>query len=114
MRRYYGNFKGVEDLWREFEITEADVRDEDIVWAYYDLDGYEGTARVILQRDGRLYEVRESHCSWFGLGRGWRPAEVSRAQLALRPAEAQVDDRDVTAIEAWTEMVRRLPPPQRR
>ena len=105
MTRYFNEWERVEDLRKDFEIAESDVQDAEVLWAYYDAEGYEGSARVILQREGRVYEVRGSHCSYMGLEGQWEPEEVSWEQLALRPVEEQVDYGGSEAIAAWTEMV---------
>ena len=104
MTRYFGEFAGIDDLRHEFKISLADVQDPEILWAYYEVEGYGSTARVIYQREGHVYEVYGSHCSCMGLEDQWEPAEVSWGQLAMRPAEAQASG-NAEAIAAWTEMV---------
>jgi len=58
--------------------------DEQIVYAYYSYEDYHGTALVLFERDGTLYEVNGSHCSCMGLEEQWEPEETSWAALAAR------------------------------
>jgi len=48
-----------------------------ILYATYDIDGYEGSAFVLFERDGQLYEVHGSHCSCYGLEGQWEPEETT-------------------------------------
>lgn len=49
----------------------------EILWAEYDMDGYEGSAFVLFRKDGKLYRVDGSHCSCYGLEGQWLPEETS-------------------------------------
>lgn len=89
-QRYFGEFKSVEDVIREFSIEGADnviPKDEEILLAVYEVGGYDGSARVFFRRDKKLYEVSGSHCSCFGLEGQWEPHEVLPEQLRIRPIE---------------------------
>jgi hypothetical protein len=58
--------------------------DEQIVYAYYSYEDYSGTAFVLFERDGVLYEVNRSHCSCMGLEEQWSPEATSWAVIAAR------------------------------
>jgi hypothetical protein len=75
------------DYEKEAYITndiEGFAIDEEVLFACYDIDGYEGNAYVLLQKDGKLYEVDAYHCSCYGLEDGWQPKEVPLAYLKNR------------------------------
>jgi hypothetical protein len=59
--------KGIAALRRDFNITKKDIKEEEVLLAYYDRDEYEGSAFVLFLRNGTLYEVNGSHCSCYGL-----------------------------------------------
>lgn len=55
-----------------------------IIAALYGQESYEGSAFVLLVRDGKLYEVHGSHCSCMGLEDQWSEEETSTAALRKR------------------------------
>jgi hypothetical protein len=55
-----------------------------ILLAAYDIDGYEGSAFVLFEKDGKLYEVNGGHCSCYGLEGQWEPEETSVEGIKLR------------------------------
>lgn len=57
--------------------------EEEIVYACYDCPPYEGRALVVFQRDGKLYESEDWHCSCNGL-ECWAPEETSVDALLMR------------------------------
>ncbi|MCZ2222476.1 MAG: hypothetical protein LC122_02480 [Chitinophagales bacterium] len=67
MNRYFGEFNSINDLYKEFYIDESTIKDEEIVYASYDLGSYDGDSLVIFIRDGKLFEMNSSHCSCNGL-----------------------------------------------
>jgi len=72
---YFGDFECKEDIERQFRIT---LTDEEIIFASYVIDGYEGSALVVfkkLNECGKMifYEVHGSHCSCSGLEGQWDP-----------------------------------------
>jgi len=73
--------RGVEGVRSDFGISDADLDGARILIASYRLDGYEGAAFVLFERDGKLYEVFASHCSCYGLEGQWEPEEVTAAAL---------------------------------
>jgi hypothetical protein len=62
------------------------VVDEEVLFASYEDEHWEGIAFVLFERDGKLYEVNASHCSCHGLEGQWEPEETSWVALAQRNA----------------------------
>ena len=73
---YLGCFEDKEDVVRDFHVPE-DEQDFKVLMAWYDQECYEGSAFVLFDRDGKLYEVYGSHCSYYGLEDCWNPEETS-------------------------------------
>lgn len=76
----YG-FDSVEDIFSQFR---AESCSGTLLFAEYDSGGYDGTAFVLFERDGILYEVNGSHCSCYGLEDQWEPTMCTVASLKMR------------------------------
>lgn len=55
-----------------------------VLFADYSYGDYEGSARVIYKKYGKLYEVYGSHCSCYGLEGQWEPEETSAESLKFQ------------------------------
>lgn len=55
------------------------VEPEEVIYAGYDIDGYEGSALVIYRQGGKVFEVTGGHCSCYGLEGQWEPEEFDYA-----------------------------------
>ena len=55
-----------------------------ILFGYYSYQDYSGSAYVLFEQDGKLYEVSGSHCSCNGLEYQWSPEETDLNVLAKR------------------------------
>ena len=66
---------GLDSMLSDFEIDS--VGDFNVLVARYDQEDYEGSAFVLLEKEGQLYEVYASHCSCFGLEYQFEPKPVS-------------------------------------
>ncbi len=69
-----------------FELTPnqiIEIANIDIIIAAYNKESYEGDAFILFKKDGKLYEVNDSHCSCNGLEH-WEPEEVTKKALLLR------------------------------
>ncbi len=73
---YTGDFSSAEDVRKQFEISQEDLKDTEVLLAQYETGNYEGSAYVLFRRDGRLYDVEGSHCSCNGLEDQWVPVET--------------------------------------
>ena len=81
---FYGLFEDAEDVFNGFSISSNDWKDIKFVYAAYEYEDYTGLAHIIFIKDGKLYEVNESHCSCNGL-ESWEPEETSVIALLSRP-----------------------------
>lgn len=70
---YQENFKNWQDVQSEFR-TETPEPDE-VILAYYETPGYEGSAFVAYRNGDKYYIVEGSHCSCNGLEYSWYPEE---------------------------------------
>ena len=88
--KYCGNFGCKEDVEREFAAGEGALRDAFVLLAWYGYGDYDGSAFVLFERGGKLYEVNGSHCSCYGLEECWEPEETSVAELKHRIVEGDL------------------------
>jgi hypothetical protein len=93
------------------------VRPEQVLFAAYSYEDYSGTASVLIEQGGNLFEVYGSHCSCNGLEGQWEPKPVTWASLALRLPNLDLYGRDgggsmrahtLEAREAFYRLVRRM------
>ncbi|QBX32170.1 hypothetical protein [Pseudomonas phage PA1C] len=84
---YFGNFENEQDVISEFGLTNGELDNATILFAWYEYEDYSGSAFVLFERDGKYYEVHGSHCSCYGLSPGsggdnqWDPEECSVESL---------------------------------
>ena len=69
---FYGLFTSKEDVCKEFSIEFEGT----VLYAAYEVDGYEGSAVVIYVNQGTFWHVSGSHCSCFGLEGQFEPEEM--------------------------------------
>ena len=74
---FEGDFGDEQDVIGAFEIDEKELQGAFILYASYDCEGYEGSAFVLFERAGQLYEVHGGHCSCMGLEDQWDPEETT-------------------------------------
>ena len=58
--------------------------DINILFASYNFADYEGKAWVLLEKEGKLFEVNAEHCSCYGVEGQWEPKQVSLEELKHR------------------------------
>ena len=91
MAIYKGIFEKKEDVIGEFSGYDAefavDLEDCNILFAWYGHGSYDGSAFVLFERGGKLYEVNGGHCSCYGLEGQWEPEETSVEALKHRIRE---------------------------
>jgi hypothetical protein len=86
MKEYLGSFEDWQDVRRQFSdasyyhksegnLQIDPVEEPDHVYAYYDREGYEGTAKVAyyIAAENKFYTVYGTHCSCYGLEGQWEP-----------------------------------------
>lgn len=86
MSNYFGSWTKKEDVVNDFDLDyweKKQIDNADIIIAVYEHEGYDGTAFILFKKDGKLYEVNDSHCSCNGLN-NWQPEETSKEALLKR------------------------------
>lgn len=99
MEKYFG-FNDLDDVLSQFKADKSSdtvPTEDELLFAYYGYESYEGSAIVIFQKNGVLYEVTGGHCSCNGLEDQWGPAPVTFEALNLR---IDYKDRLVSSIYA--------------
>ena len=82
-KMYLENFSNLDDVLREFCVPKED-NNINVLLAVYTYEDYDGSAFVLFERNGVLYEVNGSHCSCYGLEEQWAPEETSVEALRHR------------------------------
>lgn len=79
MQVFFDQFDNINDVLREFSITEKELNGCEIVFAYYTYEDYSGDALVVLRDpcNGMFYEVNGCHCSCYGLDGQWDMEETT-------------------------------------
>jgi hypothetical protein len=89
---FIGNFENKEDVIQEFSegydepdlSVQQEIKNCNILFAWYGYGDYDGSTFVLFARDGKLYEVNGGHCSCYGLEGQWDPEETSVEALRHR------------------------------
>jgi hypothetical protein len=84
MAVYLGDFECKADVIEKFSLKLDDLKQCKILLAWYGYGDYDGSAFVLFERDGKLYEVNGGHCSCYGLEGQWEPEVISVEQLMHR------------------------------
>ncbi len=79
MDNYQDMFRRWCDVQDRFEMN--DPEPDEVLYAQYDIDGYEGSALVIYRNGDKFYYVRGAHCSCYGLEGQWDPEEYSAEEF---------------------------------
>lgn len=95
---FLGLFGSVEAIIDEFGISEEALKDANILFAFYEYEEYSGSAFVLFERNGKLYEVHGSHCSCHGLSEDginggetqWDPEETTIEALKITTSDNYV------------------------
>lgn len=111
MEVYREQFGSWADVQREFEM-DVPVPDQ-VIYAAYDLPGYEGYANAIYRNGDRFYWAYGSHCSCYGLEGQWDPEEYDARGLIevlrrgnhwrLDDRGAEVQEHIIAAVLAYNE-----------
>lgn len=78
--RYFDLFSDAESL---SQWSNATVKDEEVLLAVYSYEDYQGSAFLLFERTGELYEAHDYHCSCYGLD-NWEPEKTTWEALAMR------------------------------
>ena len=95
MAIYKGIFEKKEDVFQEFsegydvldDVMAKEMKNCNILFAWYGNGSYDGSAFVLFEREGDLYEVNGGHCSCYGLEDQWDPEITSVPELEHRIRE---------------------------
>jgi hypothetical protein len=81
-----GNYKGsgLTGLKADFQIDDAALEGVEVLVASYTYEDYSGSAYVLFEKNGHLFEVHGSHCSCYGLEDQWEPEAVTREAILRR------------------------------
>jgi len=71
----------LDGLKSDFQIDDVDG---EVLFAAYTYEDYSGDAFVLLQKEGKLFEVNGGHCSCYGLEGQWEPEETTKEALLKR------------------------------
>jgi hypothetical protein len=83
MRRYFGEFENVDQINScYYDSGKPDLKDREVLYAWLDNGGYDGSMYVLYRRKGKLYENSSGHCSCNGFD--WSPNEVTVKELRHR------------------------------
>lgn len=105
--KYFGEFEKLEDVRNEFHVSLTDLfpTERQMVFAWYGVGGYDGSALVVFKIKGQYYQVEGSHCSCYGLENQWEPDPVSKEQLKkYRPDFTSGYNSDPEATSAWLKL----------
>lgn len=89
---YLENWKqdGFTQMMKDFEEDPESWKNINVLLAIYSYGCYDGTAFVLFERDGKLYEVDGGHCSCYGLEQQWKPEETTVESLRHRLNNGQL------------------------
>lgn len=82
---YIDGWYDLQGMLEDFKISEKEVEGFNVIVAAYDLSGaYSGDAFVLLEKDGKYYEVNGGHCSCYGLEGQWQLEDSAEEALKFR------------------------------
>jgi hypothetical protein len=105
---YRGAFAGYEDMIVAFQgysnnnPLDNQPTEDEVIFACYENEAYEGSALVIFMHQGKLYEVSGSHCSCYGLEDCWKPEETSWDAIKMRTGGYRGFDGLNEVIAEWS------------
>lgn len=80
---FHDEFKNIELLKEEYEITDSDLKGVQILYAAYRLGNCGGDSIVLFKKNGKFFIVDASHCSCNGLAGQWSPVETNEKSLKI-------------------------------
>lgn len=97
---------GQDGMLSDFGAEKAALEGARVIVADYTYENYSGSAYVLFERDGKLWEIHGSHCSCYGLEGQWEPEEADEAEVRHRftygvwQNEKQVAEAVLAALNA--------------
>ena len=80
---YYDGWNDYDSVKGEYGNSASFPQEEDVIYAGYSCEYYEGSAIVVFVKDGKIYENNDGHCSCNGLDI-WSPEETDAPTLLMR------------------------------
>jgi len=88
---YLGEFNDREDILYYFDIVDKDLKNVNILFAVYEVeDCLDGSAFILFEKDGKLYEVNGISDSYNGLEGQWEPEEITIEDIKYRLKEGEL------------------------
>lgn len=81
---YLADFDCKEDVISSFGLRDDELHGAFILLAWYGGGSYDGSAFVLFERGGHLYEVNGGHCSCHGLEGQWDPEKTTVEAIVHR------------------------------
>jgi len=99
--KYFGNWGSKRDIAGDFQIDIKALSDVNIIVAWYSYEDYSGSAFVLFEQGGQLFEVNGGHCSCYGLEGQWEPEETSIEALRHYLDNGEVRSEYVTTMRRY-------------
>lgn len=81
---FKGEFENASDVLDAFKVTDDQRDGVNIIYAEYEFEECDGSATVVFERNGDLFEVYGAHCSCYGLEWQWEPELIDKQVYAER------------------------------
>ena len=123
--KYFGEWKSYDDMVNELHRGEYDYEtrnyklaaipdnfpiDDEILFAAYGTEPYEGDAVIVYEQSGKLYLMTGGHCSCYGLNESMGgPEETDRAALGMMTLGSGCYYYDDEARKAFRTLFPKLP-----
>lgn len=102
---YHDNFGSWEDVVREYAIEDPEEKKQpdEVLYAGYSYECYEGSSEVIIRRGSKYYWNTGSHCSCYGLEGQWTPVEYDDPKVLAASLGRHYRNQDT-----WGSIIERL------
>jgi hypothetical protein len=61
VKMFLNDWENIDEMKNDFEISDVELAGVRILLASYTCENYDGSAFVLFERDGKLYEVNGNH-----------------------------------------------------
>lgn len=111
---FLNSFEDARDVFIQFEGAYSDEEksksiekhsNEKILFASYGCESYEGSAWLLFENDGKIFEINGSHCSCYGLEDQWDPEEVFLEALEHRIKEGSLGEDSYSGNNFKNELI---------
>lgn len=97
-----------EELARKFEIDVSALADANLLIARVSQGGYEGDAFILLERDGKLFEVNGGHCSCYGFEGQWDEEPIADPAVLLTRRDYEFEGEDKNNVKLTRDYIAAL------